>query len=113
MRRKLVLACALLGDPEVVILDEPTNGLDPVSTALLKNIIGALRERGAAILVSSHVLGFVESVCDRLLVLASGKVVASGAPAAVVEELGGARSLEAAFLELTGEQPSGPFLPPG
>lgn len=78
MRRKIALAAALLGDPKAVLLDEPTNGLDPPSVYLFRRVIEDLRNQGRAVLLSSHVLPLVERTCDRIGVLAGGRVVAAG-----------------------------------
>lgn len=74
MKQRLGIAAALLGDPELVILDEPTNGLDPVGIHDVRTVVGALAERGRTVIVSSHLLGEVEQVCDRLVILDGGKV---------------------------------------
>lgn len=69
MQQKVQLATALLHEPELVILDEPFSGLDPLNALLLKEVVEELRTRGAAVLVSSHNMGSVESMCDRVAVL--------------------------------------------
>lgn len=69
MQQKVQLATALLNEPELVILDEPFSGLDPLNALLLKEVVEELRTRGAAVLVSSHNMGSVESMCDRVAVL--------------------------------------------
>jgi len=78
MARKVALAAALLGDPKVVLLDEPTNGLDPPSVYLFRQVIASLKDEGRAVLLSSHVLPLVEQACDRIAVLAGGRIVAMG-----------------------------------
>lgn len=78
MGRKTALAATLLGEPEAVLLDEPTNGLDPPSVFLFRKVIERLREEQRAVLLSSHVLPFVEQACDRIAVLVDGAVVATG-----------------------------------
>ena len=80
-RQRLGLAMALVGRPEVVILDEPTAGMDPEARAATRGIVGALRGDGAAILLTSHDLADVERSADRIAVLAGGRIVASGSPA--------------------------------
>ena len=72
---------ALVGRPEVVILDEPTAGMDPEARAATRRIIGELRDDGAAILLTSHDLADVERLADRIAVLVDGRVVAAGTPA--------------------------------
>lgn len=89
MRQRLGLATALLGKPRLVILDEPTNGLDPSGIAEIRELIRTLPELGATVLVSSHLLQEVQAMCDRVVILDRGKVVAQGA---MSELLGGARA---------------------
>ena len=79
-RQRLGLAMALVGRPEVVILDEPTAGMDPEARAATRRIIADLRDEGAAILLTSHDLADVERSADRIAVLVGGRVVASGSP---------------------------------
>lgn len=78
MMRRIGLAQALVNDPEFLILDEPTSGLDPIGTKLVKELILDLRERGKTILLSSHLLGDVQDVCDRMVMLYGGKIRAEG-----------------------------------
>jgi len=79
-RQRLGLALALVGRPEVVILDEPTAGMDPEARATTRAIVADLRNDGAAILMTSHDLTDVERLADRIFVLADGRIVASGTP---------------------------------
>ena len=76
MRQKIVISAALLHDPAVVIFDEPETGLDVTTTMMLRHLVRTLAGRGKAILYSSHILEVVEKVCDRILVLHKGDVVA-------------------------------------
>ncbi len=78
MQQRLGLAVALLGDPELVVLDEPTSALDPVGRVDVREIVRELRARGAAVLLNSHLIGEVERVCDRVVILDRGRVAASG-----------------------------------
>jgi ABC-2 type transport system ATP-binding protein len=80
MKQRLVLAMALVGRPELLVLDEPFSGLDPHGTALVRDLIETERERGATVLVSSHVLSSVEPVSDRIGILTDGRLVTSGTP---------------------------------
>ena len=80
MRKRLGLCAAMLGSPEVLILDEPLNGLDVEMMRKLRRRIEAERGAGKAVLVSSHVMSFVERVSDRVGVMRLGKLVAEGAP---------------------------------
>ena len=79
-RRRVGVAQALLHDPPVLILDEPTDGLDPNQTHEMRRIIAAMRP-AKAIIISTHLLGEVEAVCSRAIIIAGGRVVAEGAPA--------------------------------
>jgi ABC-2 type transport system ATP-binding protein len=78
MLQRLGLAAALLGDPEVVVLDEPASGLDPVGQRDVRNLMLALRDAGASVLLSSHQLSEVEAVCDEVTILNRGTVAARG-----------------------------------
>ncbi len=78
MKRKVALAAALIDEPKAVLLDEPTNGLDPPSVYLFRQVISDLRSRGRAVLLSSHVLPLVQQSCDRVGILAGGRIVAAG-----------------------------------
>lgn len=87
MRQRLGIARALVNDPDVVFLDEPTLGLDPMGQAQMLDLIGRIaRERGATVFLSTHVLADVEQVCDRVVILNRGKVVAQGTVADVVRK---------------------------
>ena len=95
---RVSLATALLGRPELLVLDEPTVGLDPVLRLELWERFRALAEEGATLLVSSHVMDEAER-CDRLLLMRDGRILASDSPAGLLERTG-ARDVEAAFLRL-------------
>ena len=79
MRQRLGIAQALLGDPEVLILDEPANGLDPEGIRWMRDLLRAFADRGGTVLLSSHLLHEVEALADRLLIISNGRIVASGA----------------------------------
>jgi ABC-2 type transport system ATP-binding protein len=98
MRQRLGVAAALLGDPQVLILDEPANGLDPAGIRWMRSLLRELAASGRTVLVSSHQLAEVEQLADDLVVIAAGRVVASGPLESVVGVHAG---LEEAFLELT------------
>jgi ABC-2 type transport system ATP-binding protein len=78
MQQRLGLAVALLARPELVILDEPTSALDPIGRADVRDLLLSLKERGVAVLLNSHLIGEVERVCDRVVILDKGAVLASG-----------------------------------
>ncbi|RBY84723.1 ABC transporter ATP-binding protein [Blastococcus sp. TF02A-26] len=78
MRQRLGLATALLGDPEVLVLDEPANGLDPEGIFWMRGLLREFADRGGTVLLSSHLLREVEAVADQLVVIAGGRVVAQG-----------------------------------
>jgi ABC-2 type transport system ATP-binding protein len=80
MRQRLGIALALLGDPEILVLDEPTNGLDPAGMREIRQLLRRLADAGTTVFVSSHLLAEVEAVCDRVGVLSRGKLVAEGPP---------------------------------
>jgi ABC-2 type transport system ATP-binding protein len=80
MMRRIGLAQALINDPEFLILDEPTNGLDPIGTRQVKDLLVELKRRGKTILLSSHLLADVEDVCDKMTILYGGKIHAEGTP---------------------------------
>ncbi|HWK28290.1 MAG TPA: ATP-binding cassette domain-containing protein [Solirubrobacter sp.] len=79
MRQRLGLAQALLGDPQVLILDEPANGLDPEGIRWMRGLLRGFADRGGTVLLSSHLLAEVEAVADRLLIIGNGRIVADGA----------------------------------
>lgn len=103
MQQKASLAAALVHDPRVLVLDEPTVGLDPKSARLIKDILRQLAERGAAVMLSTHILEIAERMCDRIGIINKGELVAIG----TMDELrhlgrSGETSLEDIFLGLTG-----------
>jgi ABC-2 type transport system ATP-binding protein len=100
MRQRLALAGAIATEPELVILDEPTDGLDPVGIADLRAVIGRMASIGVTVFLSSHLLGEVERICTRIGVLVGGRLVAEGAPDEIARKGDGNRGLEEAFLEL-------------
>jgi ABC-2 type transport system ATP-binding protein len=75
MKQRLGVAAALLGDPAMLILDEPTNGLDPAGMADMRDLIRSLAGRGQTVMLSSHLLGEVEQVCDRVGVISDGRLL--------------------------------------
>jgi ABC-2 type transport system ATP-binding protein len=100
MRQKILIAAALLHNPDLILLDEPLSGLDVNAAIMIKDLIAALASDGKTILYSSHVLDVVEKVCDRVLIINQGSLIASGTP----EELKASTSqstLEDVFRQLT------------
>jgi ABC-2 type transport system ATP-binding protein len=98
MKQRLALAGAILGDPEILILDEPANGLDPAGIAWLRKFLRMLADGGRTILVSSHQLAEMQHTVDDVLIINKGKLIAAGTK----EQVMGPDSLEDAFLKLTG-----------
>jgi len=103
MRQRLGLAAALLGDPELLVLDEPANGLDPAGVQWLRRFLRLFAEQGRTVLVSSHMLAEVAQTVDRVVILNRGRRVASGR----LDELtGGGKTLEDTYLELIAREAS-------
>jgi sodium transport system ATP-binding protein len=106
-RTKVALARSLVHEPNNVLLDEPTNGLDVMSTRAVRDIIRRLRDDGRCVLFSSHVMQEVSALCDSIVVIAHGKVAAIGTPDELREKTGHG-DLEDAFVALSGvRQPAG------
>lgn len=102
MRQKVVLASALIHQPKVILLDEPTVGLDPASARLLKDVLQEMARQGAAIFLSTHILEIAERMCHRVAILQNGRLIAQGSPEELRQQVGHAEeSLEDIFLELT------------
>ena len=80
MQQRLGIAQALVGEPGLVLLDEPTSALDPAGRRSVRDLLHELRRRGVAVLLNSHLLGEVEQVCDRVAIVARGRLVAQGSP---------------------------------
>jgi ABC-2 type transport system ATP-binding protein len=104
MRQRLALAAALMRQPRLLVLDEPTNALDPHAVVMVRDLIRREADSGTAVLVSSHQLDEVQRVCDRVVVMNRGAVVASGA----LDEIGlsGAETLEDWFFRISGHKGS-------
>ncbi len=100
-RMKVAIARTLVHDPDTILLDEPTNGLDIMSTRALRGMLRSLRAQGKCLLFSSHVMQEVTALCDRIVILGRGRVVASGTADELVAQ-SGERSLEEAFVRLLG-----------
>jgi ABC-2 type transport system ATP-binding protein len=106
-KQRLAVACALVGDPELMFLDEPTTGLDPQSRRQLWEIIRDFRKQGRTVLLTTHYMDEAERLCDRVAIVDHGKVIALGSPAELIARLGGDHVIEFAFAE------GQPALPPG
>ncbi|MFC9228546.1 ABC transporter ATP-binding protein [Streptomyces decoyicus] len=104
MRKKIGLAAALLHNPEILFLDEPFEGVDPVSAQTIRGVLERYTASGATVIFSSHVMELVESLCDWVAVIAAGRIRADGP---LAEVRGAAPSLQDAFLELVGARERG------
>ena len=98
-KQRLALALAFAGDPQVLLLDEPTTGLDPQIRREVQDYISTLKADGRAVLLSTHDMDEAARLCDRVAVIAQGRIVATGAPRALIADSG--ESLEDAILRLT------------
>lgn len=103
MRQKITLAAALLHEPKAMFLDEPTVGLDPKGARLLKEVLRELAIRGAAVMLSTHLLEVAERLCDRVGIVSQGTLIAEGTPAELLSQ-DSSQNLEELFLALTGEE---------
>ena len=102
-RVKVAIARALVQQPRNVLLDEPTSGLDVPSTRAMREFIRRLRDDGACVMFSSHIMQEVAALCDSIVVIAKGRVVASGSPDEIRESTG-QPNLEDAFVALIGSE---------
>ena len=102
-RMKVAIARAIVHDPRNVMLDEPTNGLDVMSTRAMRHLINQLREEGRCVLFSSHLMQEVSALCDSIVVIADGRVVAQGSPDELRAQAG-TDNLEDAFVSIVGAE---------
>jgi len=102
-RTKTAIARALVHDPRNVLLDEPTNGLDVMTTRAMRRFLRELRAEGRCVLFSSHIMQEVAALCDRIVVIANGRVMADGTPEGIREQTGMA-NLEDAFVKVIGSE---------
>ena len=100
-RVKTAIARALVHAPRHIVLDEPSNGLDVIATRGLRDFLRQLKSEGCCVLFSTHIMQEVAALCDRIVIIAAGRVVADGTPEAL-RELAGEQSLEEAFVKLIG-----------
>jgi ABC-2 type transport system ATP-binding protein len=100
MRKKAALGCALIHNPAVLFLDEPLEGVDPVSADVIRRLLTRYVASGSTVLFSSHVMELVEQVCDHVAVIAQGRIVADG----TTDEVRGGKTLHQAFIDLVGSR---------
>jgi ABC-2 type transport system ATP-binding protein len=93
-KQRLAVACALVGDPELLFLDEPTTGLDPQSRRQLWDIIREIRAAGRTVLLTTHYMDEAERLCDRVAIVNAGKVISLGSPRELISSLGGNHIIE-------------------
>jgi len=105
-KQRLAVACALVGDPELLFLDEPTTGLDPQSRRQVWDLVRRFKDRGRTVLLTTHYMDEAEKLCDQLAVIDHGQFIAEGSPAELIRSLGGDHVIEVAVEE--GETPPPP-----
>jgi ABC-2 type transport system ATP-binding protein len=98
MRKKAALGCALIHNPQVLFLDEPLEGVDPVSADVIRRLLKRFAGSGSTVLFSSHVMELVEQVCDHVSIINAGRIVATG----TTDEVRGGKTLQQAFIDLVG-----------
>jgi ABC-type multidrug transport system, ATPase component len=103
MKRRLSLVMALVHDPEIAFLDEPTVGLDPQSRHAVWDLILDLKKRGKTIVLTTHYMEEAENICDRVGVIDHGKLIALGSPAELIRQYE-SKNLEEVFIRLTGRK---------
>ena len=104
-KQRLAVACALVGDPELLFLDEPTTGLDPQSRLQLWDVIAAFKRGGRTVLLTTHYMEEAERLCDRVAVVDHGKLIALGAPRELIASLGGKEVIEVMLCDDDGRAP--------
>jgi ABC-2 type transport system ATP-binding protein len=110
-RQRLAVAAALVGEPELLFLDEPTTGLDPQARRRLWDVIRDLRRRGRTVLITTHYMDEAEKLCDRVAVIDHGRVIAEGSPNQLISQLGGEHVVEFSVEKTDGQSiQSGDFL---
>ena len=93
-RQRLAVACALVGDPKLLFLDEPTTGLDPQSRRMLWDVVLAFKKQGGSVVLTTHYMDEAERLCDRVGVVDHGKMIALGTPKELIDSLGGSQIVE-------------------
>jgi lipooligosaccharide transport system ATP-binding protein len=105
LKKRLLVARCLVNEPAIVLLDEPTTGLDPQSKHQIWDEVRAMKAAGTTVILTTHYMEEAELLCDRLLIVDQGKIIESGTPKALIaKHLDGAGTLEGVFLKLTGRQ---------
>src|SRR5207237_9706125 len=102
-KQRLAVACALVSDPDLLFLDEPTTGLDPQSRRQLWDVVQGFKARSKTVLLTTHYMDEAERLCDRVAVVDHGKVIAAGTPTELIASLGGQQ-----VIELATERPLSP-----
>ena len=103
-KQRLAVACALVGDPQLLFLDEPTTGLDPQSRRQLWDVIGQFKKTGRTVMLTTHYMDEAERLCDRVAIVDRGRVIALGTPTKLIADLGGENIIDFAL-----EQPAPPL----
>ena len=98
-KQRLAVACALVGDPELLFLDEPTTGLDPQSRRQVWDIVDGFKKRGRTVVLTTHYMDEAEKLCDRIAVVDHGRIIAEGTPRELIRSLGGDHVIEIAVEE--------------
>ena len=93
-KQRLAVACAIVGDPQLLFLDEPTTGLDPASRRQLWEVIHGFRKTGRTVMLTTHYMDEAERLCDRVAVVDQGKIIALGTPRELIARLGGENIIE-------------------
>ncbi len=106
-KQRLAMACALVGDPELLFLDEPTTGLDPQARRNLWDLVDALKQAGRTIILTTHYMDEAERLCDRVAIMDHGKIISLGSPQQLIASVGGEHIVEFA---LSGEATVDPAL---
>ena len=96
MKQKVSLVISLVHDPDIIIFDEPTNGLDVITARVVTDFLQEIKKEGKSILISTHIFELVEKICDRVGIIINGKMIASGN----LEEVKNGMSLEDRFFEI-------------
>jgi ABC-2 type transport system ATP-binding protein len=102
MRKKAMLGCALIHNPAMLFLDEPLEGVDPVSADVIRRLLTRFAGSGSTVLFSSHVMELVEQVCDHVSIISQGRIAATG----TMQEVRGGKTLQQAFIDLVGPRAS-------